>query len=151
MKYVYDSVKPAFERAYISFGLVNASDRKTTSGWSFLMELRHHSQKSRGLVCARKYKIHHIKDQSGQETGKCFSWQDKCHLSHIIESKHNIFQEVKCHLSHIIESFLASWNHWFWSDTWFKTRSAITRIPEACASSRNLWKSSMVPYSGWIE
>ena len=50
VKYVYDWLKPAFARAYIRAGLVNASARNTTSGCSSRTVRMSHSQKPIGLV-----------------------------------------------------------------------------------------------------
>ena len=38
-----------------------------------------------------------------------------------------------------------SWNHACWSEVWFTTRSAMTRIPRRCASSIRVIASSIVP------
>src|SRR5919107_4335475 len=51
VKYVYDCVKPSFASRCITFGRVNASDRKITSGWSRLILAIAHSQNANGFVC----------------------------------------------------------------------------------------------------
>src|SRR5687768_9610578 len=51
VKYEYDCWKPSFAKAFMTFGRVNASARKMTSGcvsWTLRMS---HSQKGSGLVC----------------------------------------------------------------------------------------------------
>src|SRR4051812_34403814 len=50
-KYVYDCEKPALASRYITFGRVNASARKRTSGLSRQISLITHSQNANGLVC----------------------------------------------------------------------------------------------------
>ncbi len=50
MKYVYDWSKPILARRCITFGRVNASARKITSGWSRRTSAIIHSQKANGLV-----------------------------------------------------------------------------------------------------
>ena len=47
---MYDWLKPAFASAYIRAGLVNASARKTTSGWRSRTSRMSHRQKAVGLV-----------------------------------------------------------------------------------------------------
>src|SRR4051794_5103732 len=51
VKYVYDWLKPAFARRYMSFGRVKASARKSASGWRRLTSAMHHSQNGNALVC----------------------------------------------------------------------------------------------------
>src|SRR5437870_1826866 len=51
VKYVYDCENPTFARYRITFGRVNASDRKIVSGWRRCTSAIHHSQKRNGLVC----------------------------------------------------------------------------------------------------
>ena len=51
VKYVYDWWKPTLARVCIMAGLVNASARKITSGWSRLTSAISHSQNCTGLVC----------------------------------------------------------------------------------------------------
>jgi hypothetical protein len=41
-----------------------------------------------------------------------------------------------------------SWNQGCWSDVWFITRSAITRMPRSWAPSMNAAQSSRLPDSG---
>src|SRR5690606_40846067 len=50
VKYVYDCVKPSFARRYMTFGLVNASDKNSTSGCDRLMRLISHSQNAKAFV-----------------------------------------------------------------------------------------------------
>src|SRR3954463_10760666 len=50
-KYVYDCEKPALASRYITFGRVNASARKRTSGYSRQISLITHSQNANGFVC----------------------------------------------------------------------------------------------------
>src|SRR5262249_24258340 len=51
VKYVYNSVNPNFASQYMTFGRVNASDKKMRSGCFFFRSRIIHSQKSNGLVC----------------------------------------------------------------------------------------------------
>jgi hypothetical protein len=37
----------------------------------------------------------------------------------------------------VVGELRASWNHGCWSEVWFTTSSVITRMPRACAASRN--------------
>jgi hypothetical protein len=49
-KYVYDWLKPAFASRYITFGRVNASERRITSGCSRFSSPISHSQNANGFV-----------------------------------------------------------------------------------------------------
>ena len=51
VKYVYDCVNPSFASRCITAGRVNASARKSTSGWRAWMSRISHSQKRSGFVC----------------------------------------------------------------------------------------------------
>src|SRR5665213_2154930 len=51
VKYVYDCVKPSFASRYITFGRVNASARKITSGCVAFVSPITHFQKGNDLVC----------------------------------------------------------------------------------------------------
>jgi hypothetical protein len=48
----------------------------------------------------------------------------------------------------LVRSWRDSTNQGCWSDVWFMTMSAITRMPRLWASSRNLATSSIDPDSG---
>jgi hypothetical protein len=48
----------------------------------------------------------------------------------------------------LVRSRRDSWNQGCWSDVWFMTRSAMTRMPRLCADSMNAAQSSSVPDSG---
>ncbi len=50
-KYVYDCVKPSLASRCITFGRVNASARKITSGCARFSSAIAHSQNGNGLVC----------------------------------------------------------------------------------------------------
>src|SRR4029077_14772383 len=50
-KYVYDCVKPALASQCMIFGRVNASPRKRTSGYSFLISRMTQYQNGSGFVC----------------------------------------------------------------------------------------------------
>src|ERR1700730_14120314 len=50
VKYVYDCVKPSLKSLYMTFGLVNASARKITSGYACFTSAIIHSQKGNALV-----------------------------------------------------------------------------------------------------
>ena len=48
----------------------------------------------------------------------------------------------------LVRSWRDSWNQGCWSEVWFITMSAMTRMPRRCASSRNAATSSTLPDSG---
>ena len=50
VKYVYDCEKPTLARSVIIAGRVNASERKTVSGWRFRTSAISHSQSGMGFV-----------------------------------------------------------------------------------------------------
>ncbi len=51
----------------------------------------------------------------------------------------------------LVRSWRLSWNHGCWSDVWFITMSAMTRMPRLWASSMSTTASPIVPYSGRTE
>src|SRR3954452_5697004 len=51
VKYEYDCENPTLARYFITFGRVNASDRKIVSGWRRFSSANTHSQNRNGLVC----------------------------------------------------------------------------------------------------
>src|SRR5688572_25920282 len=51
VKYEYDWVNPSLAKRFISFGRVNASDRKIASACSRCTSAMTHSQNRNGLVC----------------------------------------------------------------------------------------------------
>src|SRR3970282_2545901 len=51
VKHVYYWLKPSLARRYMTRGRVNASARKSTSGWSALIRVMAHSQNENAFVC----------------------------------------------------------------------------------------------------
>src|SRR5262249_24471505 len=51
VKYVYDCVKPALARCFITFVRLNASEKKIRSGCGRVRSASTHSQNRNGLVC----------------------------------------------------------------------------------------------------
>src|SRR3954467_7988772 len=51
VKYEYDCEKPTLARYFITFGRVNASERKIVSGYCRFSSVSTHSQNRNGLVC----------------------------------------------------------------------------------------------------
>ncbi len=62
-------------------------------------------------------------------------------------SGHRVSSSLQTYQSAFGSSLLdrEAWNQACWSEVWFTTRSAITRIPRLCASSMSVTASSRVP------
>src|SRR5262245_47306484 len=76
VKYEYDCVKPAFASQRISFGRVNASDRKITPGSRRLTSSIIHAQNPNDLVCGlstRKIRTPRSTQNSVTSSSACHS------------------------------------------------------------------------------